>query len=164
MQLTHVDQSHWDFRSIGAAHGQMGIFTAIWFFSRPYGVFHGHVFFFTAILGCHGHMLKRLMAGEEAIKQPSRIAVDCEWSVAPEARYPLLSTTVAPPGPSNPPKMCASLNDAFALSAIGVSGQILDVCLTCCEEKLCTCQWTDGFCDRWDISITAWSVTYSEPC
>ena len=73
MQLTHVDQSHWDFRSIGAAHGQMGIFTAIWFFSRPYGVFHGHVFFFTAILGCHGHMLKRLMAGEEAIKQPSRI-------------------------------------------------------------------------------------------
>ena len=73
MQLTHVDQSHWDFRSIGAAHGQMGIFTAIWFFSRPYGVFHGHVFFFTAILGCHGHMLKRLMAGEEAIKQPSRL-------------------------------------------------------------------------------------------
>ena len=73
MQLTHVDQSHWDFRSIGAAHGQMGIFTAIWFFSRPYGVFHGHVFFFTAILGCHGHMLKRLMAGEEAIKQPSRM-------------------------------------------------------------------------------------------
>ena len=38
-----------------------------------------------------------------------------------------------------------------------------DVCLTCCEEKLCTRQWIDGFCDRWDISITAWSVTYSEP-